>query len=50
MIDLISIDLVIASEAKQSRSCKKDWIASELALLAMTLIELESIMRYLKPS
>jgi hypothetical protein len=27
---------VIASEAKQSRAAKKDWIASSLTLLAMT--------------
>jgi hypothetical protein len=27
---------VIASEAKQSRLAKQDWIASSLALLAMT--------------
>ena len=30
---------VIASEAKQSRVTKKDWIASSLTLLAMTAAE-----------
>jgi hypothetical protein len=28
---------VIASEAKQSRAAKKDWIASSQAFLAMTV-------------
>jgi hypothetical protein len=28
--------IVIASEAKQSRTTRKDWIASSLSLLAMT--------------
>jgi hypothetical protein len=31
-----SFHFVIASEAKQSRATKKDWIASSQALLAMT--------------
>jgi hypothetical protein len=38
----IAGDPVIASEAKQSRAAKKDWIASSQGLLAMTNNEMES--------
>ena len=34
--DVMGFDTVIASEAKQSITAKEEWIASSLALLAMT--------------
>ncbi len=36
---------VIASEAKQSTLAEKDWIASSLALLAMTKLDAEAAYR-----